>query len=124
MQADPGGKRTVVAGSRGYRLVVGQRAEVNPDGSSRGSNGLCTTEPKTERASLGGASRGRVTPAEPSQRGVAAIEVAGTLRRMFWVVIGRDEFVALRKMRFCSDKCAQQWHDRDKIEKRKRGNAF
>ena len=33
-----------------------------------------------------------MTPAEPSQRGVAAIEVAGTLRRMFWVVIGRDEF--------------------------------
>jgi len=33
-------------------------------------------------------------------------------------------FVALRKRRFCSDKCAQQWHDRVKIEARKRGNAF
>ena len=33
-------------------------------------------------------------------------------------------FLALRKRVFCSDKCAQQFHDARKIEARRRGNAF
>jgi hypothetical protein len=32
-----------------------------------------------------------VTPAEPSQCGASAVEVAGTLLAMYWVVIGTDE---------------------------------